>query len=282
MEPGAVFLCERRVFLAGEVAAHGPGLVCLTGSGGKTTLLYALGAALADRGARVLCTTSTRLCRPRPEQSPHFLSCPTAGEIPVLEKAGMLTAARPAAEGHDPAYLRGYSREDLDRLLERGAADWILVEADGAGRRPLKAPAEKEPVIPGSTRVVIAVVGLSGLGKPFTDTWVFRPGLFADLTGLPFGRPITARAVAKVLAHPDGLCKGAPTGAMRLAFLNQADLPGGREAGRAIARELCALEGRPHAVYLGSARPPDLACVKLEAAQSQNRANAELNPDLHY
>ena len=49
---------------------------------------------------------------------------------------------------------------DLESL-----ADYVLVEADGAKRFPLKAPAAHEPVIPDETRLVIAVAGLSGVGK---------------------------------------------------------------------------------------------------------------------
>jgi probable selenium-dependent hydroxylase accessory protein YqeC len=50
-----------------------------------------------------------------------------------------------------------------ERLRER--ADIIVIEADGAHRRPLKFPGDNEPVILDETDIVIAVSGLDALGK---------------------------------------------------------------------------------------------------------------------
>lgn len=269
--------CGESVFLDDELVRFGPGIVCLTGGGGKTTLLYALGQNLARRGGRVLCTTSTRIFRPAPEQSPRFLACADPARIPTLSEPGMLTAGKPAGEGHDPDHLRGYGREDLDALLERNVADWIVVEADGAARRPLKAPAEHEPVIPARTRIVIAVVGLSGVGKAFTDAHVFRPGPFAALSGLLPGETLAPAALARVIMDPAGLFKGAPPGTARLVFLNQADSPDGMRNGLALAAALCRLADMPDrkplsgainwlsldGIYLGSAQEPTLSCLRL-------------------
>ena len=73
---------------------------------------------------------------------------------------------------------------------------WIIVEADGAKRRPLKAPGRYEPVIPACSHIVIGVVGLNGLGKPLDKKYVFRPEIFAEITKLGLGKPIDENAVA--------------------------------------------------------------------------------------
>jgi len=52
----------------------------------------------------------------------------------------------------------------------------VLVEADGAAGRPLKAWAAWEPVIPGQTCLLVVMAGASGLGRPLTPAWVHRPG----------------------------------------------------------------------------------------------------------
>lgn len=254
-----------RVNLAEELAAFGPGIVCLTGGGGKTSLLYALGAAFARAGSRVLLTTTTRILRPLEGQTELFTEYEDPERIILPDRPCVMTAARPNTGGN-PDHLRGYGENEVDALLARGAADWILVEADGSAGRPLKAPSEKEPVIPGATRAVIGVLGLSGLGRHFTDTWVFRPGHFAALSGLSPGAVITPEGVARVVCHPEGLFKKAPPDAARLLFLNQADVDGGPEAGSAVADALRALRGRPpQRVYLGAVRERNLECLRLDA-----------------
>jgi probable selenium-dependent hydroxylase accessory protein YqeC len=79
------------------------------------------------------------------------------------------------------------------------------------------------------------VVGLSALGQPLSEKWVFRAKRFAELTGHCAGRPIDAAAVAAIIRHPEGLMKGCPKDAVRIAFLNQADSSDRIAAGRRIA-----------------------------------------------
>jgi probable selenium-dependent hydroxylase accessory protein YqeC len=145
-----------------------------------------------------------------------------------------------AAAGRIPASgkLRGLAAEQVDRLRAERVFDWIIVEADGAAGRPLKAPAAHEPVIPPSTGWLVGMAGLRAVGKPFTERWVFRPEAFARITGLKPGASITAEAVAMSLAHERGVLKGAPAACRCLAFLNQADEVDGPEAGPEIAARL--------------------------------------------
>ncbi len=53
----------------------------------------------------------------------------------------------------------GLGREALDAIHGAGLFDSILVEADGARGKPLKAPAPHEPVLPSRADCVVAVVG---------------------------------------------------------------------------------------------------------------------------
>lgn len=68
--------------------------------------------------------------------------------------------------------------EPLNELAQR--FDYVLAEADGSKRLPLKAHAAWEPVIPAAAANVVWVVGASGLGKPVTEV-VHRPELFASV-----------------------------------------------------------------------------------------------------
>jgi probable selenium-dependent hydroxylase accessory protein YqeC len=109
----------------------------------------------------------------------------------------------------------------------------ILVEADGARGLPLKAPGPDEPVYPSKTSVVVLVAGLGGLDRKLNEETVFRPGVFAKLSGLALGAKITAEAVARVAFHEEGPLRNAPAAARIAVFLNQADLVPPGKAGEA-------------------------------------------------
>jgi len=99
----------------------------------------------------------------------------------------------------------------------------LLIEADGAHTRPLKAPAEHEPAIPDFSQDVIVVAGMNGIGKPLIPAWVHRQEEFATLSGLPEGAEITDEALVKVLLDPRGGLKAIPHTARKRVLLNQAD-----------------------------------------------------------
>ena len=84
----------------------------------------------------------------------------------------------------------------LDQLAQR--FDYVLAEADGSKRLPLKAHAAWEPVIPAATANVVWVVGASGLGKPINEA-VHRPELFFERCGCEPTDIATPERVAQVL-----------------------------------------------------------------------------------
>ena len=76
--------------------------------------------------------------------------------------------------------------------------DYVLAEADGSKRLPLKAHAPWEPVVPAGTANVIWLVGASGLGKPINEA-VHRPELFCERCGCELTDIATPERVAQVL-----------------------------------------------------------------------------------
>ena len=86
--------------------------------------------------------------------------------------------------------------EPLNELAQR--FDYVLAEADGSKRLPLKAHAAWEPVIPAAAANVVWVVGASGLGKPVTEV-VHRPELFCERCGCKLTDIATPERVAQVL-----------------------------------------------------------------------------------
>lgn len=220
------------------------GVLSLTGGGGKTSLLFHLANILARSGKRVLTTTTTKIMLPSPEQSrtviinadPEIILQQASS---LLHQTGHITAA---ADEYKSGKLQGFAPEAIQIFRKPGLFDWILVEADGASRRPLKAPAGHEPVIPCDTSVLVAVTGLDVLGQPLTEDLVFRSALAGPLMDLAKGEIISEAALARLLAHPLGAFKAAPQQARRIIFLNKADTPDRCEQGDRVASQLQQME----------------------------------------
>jgi len=207
-------------------------LISLCGAGGKTTLMFSLAREFVAAGERVLITTTTKIARDEADGWPSYAA---TTQEQVLEHARMLLPeSGPGRSGAVIAYSRvggdgyrlvGYAPELIDALARTGRFDRILVEADGSARKPLKAPAAHEPVIPPATDALIIVAGINGLGLPLSEENLFRADIWSRLSGLALGSPISAESLARSVAHPDGLARGCPTHARRTLFLNQADTP---------------------------------------------------------
>ncbi len=217
------------------------GVISLVGAGGKTALMFRLARELAGQGDRVLTTSTTKIRLPMQRQSSIVLQSESVDTLlrqarVLLRRHRHITAGRRIV--HFQNKLNGFNPGTIDRIWQSGIFRWIIVEADGAAGRPLKAPAANEPVIPDSTRWLIATVGLSVVGKPLSPKWVFRPQIVSELTGLRSGAAISVSAIAKLCLDQNGLLKNTPEQARRFIFLNQADLPGSRAAGEQITRLL--------------------------------------------
>lgn len=204
------------------------GVTSLVGGGGKTTLMLSLARELAKAGHTVIVSTTTHIFPP--------------DGITTLKNANEQEAKAALAEHRliclgTPAEKGKLSAPKLSIAAMERLAEYVLLEADGAKRMPLKAPAEHEPVIPPETRLVIAVLGMDGIGKPIQES-AFRPERYAALTGKTVRDVVTAADAARVLTHSNGQRKDV-TEAMRFCvLLNKADDAVQNAAALEIAREL--------------------------------------------
>lgn len=215
------------------------GVISLVGAGGKTSLMFRLARELSETGAAVLTTTTTKIYTPHRRQSSVVMisESPRALAIKaeeILKRHSHISAGRCLIPFHNK--LKGFPPEAIDDIWRSGVFHWIIVEADGAAKKPLKAPAGHEPVIPQCTKWVIGIVGLKAVGKPLTESWAFRPQLVSKITGLSQGASITESAVAEVIMNANGIMKGFPGQAKRFVFLNQAESLERLAAARRIAK----------------------------------------------
>ena len=229
----------------------------IIGAGGKTSLMFHLARQLASSGKRVLTTTTTKIFFPTPDQSHAVLidSDPEAllmRASSLLHKTNHITAA--ADYMADRGKLQGFGSEEISIFRKSGLFDCILVEADGAAGRSLKAPADHEPVIPPESGLLVAVAGLDLIGEPLSEELVFRSARAGEIMELRVRETITEFALARLFAHPMGSFKGAPPGVRRLIFLNKADSDKRSSYGARVAQLLGRMESPPaEAVLVGRA-----------------------------
>ncbi len=183
--------------------------VWLIGGGGKTTLMFRLAAAWAGRGERALCTTTTKIWPPTPDQCPDVRVAGLAELVADLRRnpAPMVAALRCIEGGK----CLGFTADEA--LSLRTEARRLIVEADGSAGRPVKAHASHEPVIAAGAACVVGVVGAWCVGAPLDSEHVQRPELFAALCGRKLGDEVTADDVARVILHEDGWLRAVPRGA---------------------------------------------------------------------
>ncbi len=212
------------------------------GGGGKTSLIFALAGELAHGGGCVLVTTTTAFLHPKcgdfsyhrvviGDMDPHI-----GGD--ALSAGRVVVAAQQRIQPFDK--LKGYPPEYIDAWQAGSWFGFILVEADGAKRRPVKAPAAHEPVVPHCTAITVGVIGLDALDKPLTPAFAHRPELMAKVTGLDPGRPITEQTLLSLIGSPQGLFNKVSAQCRKVVLLNKADNAPLLKRGKALAQRIMA------------------------------------------
>lgn len=208
--------------LVNRFRLSGSSRIALVGSGGKTTLMFQLAK---DYQTRVILTTSTHMAQDQLQGADHHIEVHDGGDIPDPAEnlqGDVLLFTGPPVETNR---VGGLDPELLENLLKL-ADSWncpLIIEADGARKLPLKAPADHEPPIPHFVDTVITVIGLSGLGKPLNEKWVHRPEYFSRLVDLPFESVINSHHLVHALTSDGGGLKNIPSRAHKILLFNQID-----------------------------------------------------------
>lgn len=183
-------------------------VISFVGSGGKTTLMFAVARKLATFRKKVIITTSTKIYIP----ADYPVALPDKDDINnidnqidsiglkeimspkiafLLNKHNICVTGFPCPSkcNFEPkkicSYeLCGFSISDFVEL-----ADFVLIEADGSKHMPLKFPGENEPVIPAQTDLVIAVTAMWCVGRPISEV-CHRYELACRFLSLRYGETI--------------------------------------------------------------------------------------------
>lgn len=211
--------------------------IAFVGAGGKTTAMFQLARELlsVSRPSSVIVTATSHLGVWQTSLADRHIVAGSPRDIGEIAEGITIVTGGIEGERTQPV-----NPDVLNSLREKAKRDGtpLLIEADGARQKPLKAPAAHEPPIPDFVETVIVVTGLSGLRKPITDEFVFRAELFRSICDTTDQNAVTPEMLVRVLTHPEGGLKNIPAQARRVALLNQAETPELQAIGGKMAREL--------------------------------------------
>lgn len=133
-------------------------IISFVGAGGKTSLIKEHALYFQKQKKRVLITTTTHMFK----EEQYFCSNKEQVKQRFLNYE-IVMVGQECGEGK----IKGLNEDVLKEYID--LADVILIEADGAKRRPCKAPRFHEPQILKESQYVVGVVGLDCLDSPIND-----------------------------------------------------------------------------------------------------------------
>lgn len=195
-------------------------VISLVGGGGKTTAMLRLAKELSHTGKRVIFTTTTHTS---PSGFPliRYSSVLSEKIIKDIEKTMWTDPAFVAKRIVRGEKIKGITTQQVDTLNREVSFDYMIIEADGARRKPLKAPHRYEPQVPKCTTLFIPVIGYDSVGKRLNQEEIHRPQLVARIIKKPLNSIITHEDIIKLLQSPLGLMKGRPPATRTSVIINK-------------------------------------------------------------
>ncbi|WP_160688130.1 selenium cofactor biosynthesis protein YqeC [Clostridium sp. C2-6-12] len=229
-------------------------IISFVGGGGKTSLIYELGKELSREGKKVIVTTTTRMFMP---ENKVILTGKREDIIRLLHSENMITAGMVDHEEKVKVQSNELKAESTSYNMERNKikimglpeeiaetlidlADFVLVEADGSRRLPLKMPAEHEPVILKGSNMVVGVCGIDAIGKTIKET-CHRPNIVSEFLETMEEHIINESDVAKILLSHKGQRKN--VNCDYKVIVNKVDNEERLEIGKKIFHEISRLGG---------------------------------------
>ncbi len=180
-------------------------LIAVVGAGGKSTTTFSVATALAAQGKRVVVSTTTKMGH---DQTGGLKRTPpkASAVANALNDPGVCLVVVEQADPSSPKVV-GPPPGWFDELAASGLVDAIVLEADGARRKNVKAPGPREPVLPSSTTHVLAILGADALDRVIEDQG-HRPMRIAAASGCGPYDLLTAERAARLITSDIGGRKG--------------------------------------------------------------------------
>ena len=236
-------------------------MVAAAGAGGKKTVLYALAGQFPGR---VGITTTVNCPRPSADWDGEVIVAPESALMDELRK-------RPhpgrkvffAVPGKRDELVSGVAPEFVAALRSEALFDVLLVKADGARRRLIKAPGAGEPIYPPGTDLVLYLVSAHAFGRAPASGIAHREDELASVAGLGRETPVEPEHVARLLSSESGALKGLAEETRLVPVINRADTPLRRRLALEAARLALARTSRFDTILVGcmGEKPPVFEAV---------------------
>lgn len=224
------------------------GIISFVGAGGKKTAMFRLAEAHAGRVG--ITATAHIEFFPKTLKATNYI----ADESELLEairndnQSKAIAFAKPCERFGRRA---GVSLDSIKKFKDAGNFDLLLIKADGARGRFIKAPAEHEPAIASCTDMVIPILSAKVIGLPLNDEIAHRVENICEVTGIKEGDEIKAIHVAHLLASNKGSLKNTGNSKV-IPLINMVDDSELEKLAREAAYEALQLTDRFDSVVLAS------------------------------
>lgn len=189
-------------------------IISIVGCGGKTTLMYLLANELKTDN-KVLVSTTTKIFSPTKDEVDYLaIGENEYNSMKVNMKNGVYAYGKSISKENK---LIGIEKNFIKTLTKD--FKYILLEADGSKRKPIKGWNDTEPVICKETNLTIGVMTVESLGLEINDDNVHRVCEFNSLTNSFTGEIININHFLKVIFNNEGLFKYSK--GKRILFLNK-------------------------------------------------------------
>lgn len=175
-------------------------MISIVGAGGKSTLMYTL-AEEFRKEYRCLVTTTTKIYVPSKKQF-DFMAV-GAEEFEKVKHNLINGITIYASAINEENKLIGVDPKEL----EASHFHYVLVEADGSKRKPIKGWNDSEPVICKATTHTIGVISIESIGKTINEDNVHRVNEFLNLTNTTSNEIISEANLVSMIFHTKGLFK---------------------------------------------------------------------------
>ncbi|MGH4138996.1 selenium cofactor biosynthesis protein YqeC [Clostridium sp.] len=206
-------------------------ILSIVGAGGKTTMMFKLAQELRG-GSKILVTTTTKIYHPSLDR--YDFICTDKKDF-----------FKYSSMNEDGIYVLGVGINDENKILGLSIKDlhdlalhfdYIVIEADGAKKKQLKAWNEFEPIIYCKTTKTIGIIDIHSLGMLINEDNIHRSKIFCEITGAHEGEIVNLKYLTELILNPKGLFKGAK--GQLILYINKVEEPNDLILAKSLVEEI--------------------------------------------
>lgn len=223
-------------------------VISVVGAGGKTSFIFSLANELRCR-YKVLVTTTTKIYAPEKSQYDYIALDDEKHLINnycISKEKGIYVFGSLIEKENKLSVLKNINLVDICKYF-----DYVLIEADGSKKKPIKGWRETEPVILENTNVTVGVLNIQVLGKEINDCLVHRLDRFLELTDAHEKQPVELKHLETIVFSHKGLFKNSL--GEKILFINKVETPEDNKGAKQLALNITKNNsGRINKIIAGS------------------------------